>query len=79
MVKWLESLGHVTVAIIEIVMKVAPLGVFCLIFSVTARFGYDLLLNLLIAMFRLVIHSWFSFASLIKQPGFLLIQYVSTV
>jgi DAACS family dicarboxylate/amino acid:cation (Na+ or H+) symporter len=47
MVRWLESLGHVTVAIIEIVMKVAPIGVFCLIFSVTARFGYDLLLNLL--------------------------------
>jgi DAACS family dicarboxylate/amino acid:cation (Na+ or H+) symporter len=47
MVSWLESLGHVTVAIIEIVMKIAPIGVFCLIFSVTARFGYDLLLNLL--------------------------------
>jgi DAACS family dicarboxylate/amino acid:cation (Na+ or H+) symporter len=46
MVRWLESLGHVTVAIIELVMKLAPVGVFCLIFSVTARFGYDLLLNL---------------------------------
>jgi DAACS family dicarboxylate/amino acid:cation (Na+ or H+) symporter len=47
MARWLESLGHVTVAIIELVMKVAPVGVFCLIYSVTARFGYDLLLNLL--------------------------------
>ena len=47
MLKWLESLGHVTVAIIELVMKVAPVGVFCLIFSVTARFGFDLLLSLL--------------------------------
>jgi dicarboxylate/amino acid:cation (Na+ or H+) symporter, DAACS family len=47
MVRWLDSLGHVTVAIIELVMKVAPVGVFCLIYSVTARFGYDLLLNLL--------------------------------
>ena len=47
MVRFLESLGHVTIAIIELVMKVAPLGVFCLIFSVTARFGFDLLLNLL--------------------------------
>jgi DAACS family dicarboxylate/amino acid:cation (Na+ or H+) symporter len=47
MIKFLESLGHVTIAIIELVMKVAPLGVFCLIFSVTARFGFDLLLNLL--------------------------------
>ena len=42
----LESLGHVTVAIIELVMKLAPIGVFCLIFSVTARFGLGLLLNL---------------------------------
>jgi len=47
MLGWLESLGHLTVAIIELVMKVAPIGVFCLIFSVTARFGYDLLLSLL--------------------------------
>jgi DAACS family dicarboxylate/amino acid:cation (Na+ or H+) symporter len=61
----LDSLGHVTVAIIEIVMKVAPLGVFCLIFSVTARFGYDLLLSLLayvltvvgaLAAFQLVVY-----------------------
>jgi len=54
MVKWLESLGHVTVAIIELVMKVAPIGVFCLIFSVTARFGYDLLLNLLLYVLTVV-------------------------
>lgn len=47
MLDFLESLGHVTVAIIEMVMKVAPYGVFCLIFSVTARFGFDLLFNLL--------------------------------
>lgn len=46
MLKFLESLAHVTVAIIELVMKVAPIGVFCLIFSVTARFGFDLLINL---------------------------------
>ena len=44
---FLESLGHATVSIIHGVMVLAPLGVFCLIFSVTARFGLDLLLNLL--------------------------------
>jgi DAACS family dicarboxylate/amino acid:cation (Na+ or H+) symporter len=44
----------VTVAIIEIVMKAAPVGVFCLIFSVTARFGYDLLLNLLFYVLTVV-------------------------
>ncbi|HSB61004.1 MAG TPA: dicarboxylate/amino acid:cation symporter [Vicinamibacteria bacterium] len=54
MTRFLESLGHVTVAIIELVMKVAPIGVFCLIFSVTARFGFDLLLNLLMYMVTVV-------------------------
>lgn len=43
----LESLGQATVAIIHGVMFFGPLGVFCLIYSVTARFGFDLLLNLL--------------------------------
>ncbi|MGC8915896.1 MAG: dicarboxylate/amino acid:cation symporter [Thermoanaerobaculum sp.] len=43
---FLESLAHTTVAIIGLVMKVAPVGVFCLIFSVAARFGWRLLLTL---------------------------------
>jgi dicarboxylate/amino acid:cation (Na+ or H+) symporter, DAACS family len=43
---FLESLGHATVAIIHIVMKAAPVGVFCLIYSVTARFGFELLVHL---------------------------------
>jgi DAACS family dicarboxylate/amino acid:cation (Na+ or H+) symporter len=47
MVRFLDSLGHITVAIIHLVMKVAPIGVFCLIFSVTARFGFHLLISLL--------------------------------
>jgi DAACS family dicarboxylate/amino acid:cation (Na+ or H+) symporter len=47
MIRFMESLGHIVMAIIGIVMKFAPIGVFCLIFGVTARFGYDLLLNLL--------------------------------
>jgi DAACS family dicarboxylate/amino acid:cation (Na+ or H+) symporter len=47
MTAFLDSLGHVTVALIELVMKAAPVGVFCLIFSVTARFGFDLIFNLL--------------------------------
>ncbi|MBI2837117.1 MAG: dicarboxylate/amino acid:cation symporter [Acidobacteria bacterium] len=47
MSRFLDSLGYITVAIIELVMKVAPVGVFCLVFSVTARFGFHLLLSLL--------------------------------
>ena len=40
---FLDSLGHVTVAIIDLVMKVGPLGVYCLIFSVTVRFGLGII------------------------------------
>lgn len=46
LMEFFESVAAVTVAIIELVMKLAPIGVFCLIFSVTARFGFDLLLSL---------------------------------
>jgi DAACS family dicarboxylate/amino acid:cation (Na+ or H+) symporter len=47
MVQFMESLSHIVMAVIELVMRVAPIGVFCLIFSVMARFGYGLLLQLL--------------------------------
>jgi DAACS family dicarboxylate/amino acid:cation (Na+ or H+) symporter len=42
----LDSVAHVAIAIIGMVMKVAPYAVACLIFSVTARFGFDLLVSL---------------------------------
>ncbi len=45
--RWLDSLAHLTIAIIDLVMRAAPVGVFCLIFSVTARFGWHLLVNLI--------------------------------
>jgi dicarboxylate/amino acid:cation (Na+ or H+) symporter, DAACS family len=54
MIRFMESLGHIVIAIIGLVMKVAPIGVFCLIFSVTARFGYDLLLQLLMYIVTVV-------------------------
>ncbi len=54
MIKFMESLGHIVIAIIELVMKAAPIGVFCLIFSVTARFGYDLLIQLLMYVVTVV-------------------------
>ncbi len=46
LVKVLDSLAHATIAIISLVMAVAPIGVFALIFSVTARFGFEILQNL---------------------------------
>jgi DAACS family dicarboxylate/amino acid:cation (Na+ or H+) symporter len=43
----LDAIGHVMVAIIGLVMWLAPIAVFALIFSVTARFGFDVLFNLI--------------------------------
>lgn len=41
-----RGLGEAMTVIIELVMKLAPYGVFALIFSVAARFGLDLLVRL---------------------------------
>lgn len=45
-VRVLEGINDVTVVIINIAMKLAPFGVAALIFSVTSRFGFDLLVAL---------------------------------
>jgi len=47
MIRLLESVAEITVAVIGFAMKLAPFGVFCLIFSVIARFGFHLLINLI--------------------------------
>jgi DAACS family dicarboxylate/amino acid:cation (Na+ or H+) symporter len=39
----LEAIGELMVFIIHLAMKLAPLGVFCLIFSTTSQFGFGLL------------------------------------
>ena len=46
MIQILDSMGDVMVFIINVAMRVAPFGVFALIFAVTARFGLDLLRQL---------------------------------
>jgi len=45
--KLLEGLADVTVVIIGMALKIAPFGVFGLIFAVTSRFGFDILRQLL--------------------------------
>ncbi|MGO8813792.1 MAG: dicarboxylate/amino acid:cation symporter [Terriglobia bacterium] len=42
----LRGLGDVMIVIIDLVMKLAPYGVFALLFTVAARFGLDLLARL---------------------------------
>jgi DAACS family dicarboxylate/amino acid:cation (Na+ or H+) symporter len=43
MVDWMETVGGAMVTIVGFAMKLAPYAVFCLIFSVIAKFGFDLL------------------------------------
>ena len=45
-VNGLETVGALMVFIIGVAMKIAPVGVFCLIFSNTAMFGFDVMLLL---------------------------------
>jgi DAACS family dicarboxylate/amino acid:cation (Na+ or H+) symporter len=70
LIKLLEGINDVTVVVINIAMKFAPIGVFALIFSVTSRFGYDLLLALsmyvVTVLLGLAIHLIFSYSFLIK-------------
>ena len=47
LLRFFDSLAHVMIAIISLVMQFAPFAVFALIFSVTARFGIDVLLSLM--------------------------------
>lgn len=47
LLRFFDSVATVTIAIINLVMRLAPYAVFALIFSVTARFGFHILLNLL--------------------------------
>lgn len=46
LIRVLEALGEAIVKVIDIAMKLAPYGVFGLIFVVTSRFGWDLLVQL---------------------------------
>ena len=70
LVRFLEGVNDITVAIINIAMKLAPFGVAALIFSVTSRFGFDLLVALgmyvITVLLGLVLHQFGAFAILIK-------------
>jgi DAACS family dicarboxylate/amino acid:cation (Na+ or H+) symporter len=46
MTLWLETLADVMVTIVGFAMKLAPYAVFCLVFIVTSRFGWELLAKL---------------------------------
>jgi DAACS family dicarboxylate/amino acid:cation (Na+ or H+) symporter len=62
MIGVLESLNDVVIKIVEFAMRLAPFGVAALIFGVTSRFGFALLVPLgsyvLIVLIALVIHGF---------------------
>jgi DAACS family dicarboxylate/amino acid:cation (Na+ or H+) symporter len=70
MISFLEALGDAMTVIIDLAMKLAPYGVAALIFSVTARFGYDLLVKLglyvITVLLGLTIHQLGVFSVLVR-------------
>ncbi|MCX7876511.1 MAG: dicarboxylate/amino acid:cation symporter [Melioribacteraceae bacterium] len=75
LIKILEAINDITVKVINIAMKLAPYGVFALIFSVTSRFGFDLLVALsmyvITVLVGLILHFLGTFSLLLK----LLVKY----
>ena len=69
-VRVLEGLADAVIKLVELAMKVAPFGVFALIFVVTSRFGWDLLGNLgwyvLVVLLGLALHLAVSFSVVLR-------------
>ncbi len=69
-IRVLEGINDISVVIINIAMKLAPFGVAALIFSVTSRFGFDLLVALgwyvVTVLLGLALHQFGVFSILVK-------------
>src|SRR5207247_9028342 len=70
MVRVLDALGEAIVKIIDFAMRLAPYGVFGLIFVVTSRFGIALLLKLglyvAVVLVGLFLHGAISISALVR-------------
>src|SRR5205814_941000 len=73
MVRVLDALGEAIVKIIDFAMRLAPYGVFGLIFVVTSRFGFALLLKLglyvAVVLVGLLLHGAISISALVRVLG----------
>jgi len=73
MLRVLDALGGTVVKIIDLVMKLAPYGVFALIFATTARFGWDILGQLvkyvLVVLGGLLLFAAVGFSALVRVFG----------
>ncbi len=69
-IRVLEGIGDAVMAIIELTMRLAPIGVAGLIFSVTAKFGLDVLKALaayvIVVLAALIIHQFVVIGALAK-------------
>ncbi len=73
LVRVIEVLGDVVIKIIDLAMKLAPYGVFGLIFVVTSRFGWHLLRELgvyvAVVVGGLLLHAVFGLSVLVRVLG----------
>ncbi len=71
----LDALGEIVIKIIGFAMKLAPYGVFGLIFFTTSRFGWEILRSLgmyvLVVLVGLLIHAVFGISALVRFFGWL--------
>jgi DAACS family dicarboxylate/amino acid:cation (Na+ or H+) symporter len=71
MTRFLEAVGELMVFIIHLAMKLAPVGVFCLIFSTTSQFGFVLLA--LLGKYALVVLVGLAIQGVIVLPLFVML------
>ena len=73
MLRVLDALGDAVVKIIDFAMRLAPYGVFGLIFVVTSRFGFALLkplgLYVAVVLLGLLLHAALSISALVRVLG----------
>lgn len=71
--QFLESLYQVCLKVIDSIMKLAPYGVACLLFTLTARLGYGVLQQLFgfvfVVLLGLAIHQFVVYSFLVKFLG----------
>lgn len=71
--QFLDALGEIVIIIIGFAMKLAPYGVFGLIFFTTSRFGWELLeslgLYVAVVLSGLLIHAVFGISAMVRVLG----------
>lgn len=69
-VGWLEGLNTISMVVIGWAMRLAPLGAGCLVFSITARLGFDILITLfwfvLTVVLGLGLHLFATYSTVLK-------------